>query len=635
MRRQFVLLSAVLLAACNDLPLEPYNKVPAAGSTSALVAGSSAISSVTWIKSSTGIDMIDLGRFNDRDVFPLDINAAGQVVGYFSLPTPTGTRTRAFLWKDGVFTDLGTLGGYASVAQHINEAGVIVGWAAKEGEARRPVVWQNGQIRELPQPNGESANTGDARAINEAGEIVGTYRNRAVKWTTSNVAVLLGLAPGTNRAGAQAINNTGRIMGTSTILSPFSRPPFIHENGAMSTPSLPADASLAAIWLESSRVLNDAGHYVGTIINSSNFTQRGFVVRDGEVHMLPSVIEGSTGEFVIGLGINEHADVAGLEFGPNGVQHAVVWRRSGPAVKLGVGPGGYHGQGRGINKDGLVVGTSSTSGISEVTKTSGAIWRLPAPDATPPVITASVSGTLGANGWYVSDVQVSWTMVDAESGVGSSSGCETVRVTSDTQGASYTCTATNGAGVSASETVVVKRDATAPLVAYDSHAASYTVDQYISIGCSATDAMSGIESHSCEPIAGDAYAFGVGSHTFTATAVDRAGNGASASTSFSVDVTFASLIALTRRFVTDPREAEQLVKFVKAAEEAYDRGHTPLAQVLLKVYAQQVKMQVGKTVSAEHGALLVQLANTLSAGLDPSRDAIKKFIGQIVAGVRP
>src|SRR4029450_737704 len=44
-------------------------------------------------------------------------------------------------------------------------------------------------------------------------------------------------------------------------------------------------------------------------------------------------------------------------------------------------------------------------------------------DATPPVITPNVSGTLGNNGWYTSNVGVSWTVVDNESSIASSSGC--------------------------------------------------------------------------------------------------------------------------------------------------------------------------------------------------------------------
>ena len=46
----------------------------------------------------------------------------------------------------------------------------------------------------------------------------------------------------------------------------------------------------------------------------------------------------------------------------------------------------------------------------------GAYEAEPSSDDTPPVITPSISGTLGSNGWYTSDVTVSWSVNDG--GVG-------------------------------------------------------------------------------------------------------------------------------------------------------------------------------------------------------------------------
>ncbi len=45
-------------------------------------------------------------------------------------------------------------------------------------------------------------------------------------------------------------------------------------------------------------------------------------------------------------------------------------------------------------------------------------------DTTPPLITAEVSGTKGNNGWYTSDVSVSWQVSDPDSSISSTSGCE-------------------------------------------------------------------------------------------------------------------------------------------------------------------------------------------------------------------
>ena len=79
------------------------------------------------------------------------------------------------------------------------------------------------------------------------------------------------------------------------------------------------------------------------------------------------------------------------------------------------------------------VGGVATVSVSSVTggKASNNGWNLnpstftvtvvAPPDSTPPAITPNVSGTLGTNGWYVSDVTVSWSVVDNESAISSSS----------------------------------------------------------------------------------------------------------------------------------------------------------------------------------------------------------------------
>ena len=56
----------------------------------------------------------------------------------------------------------------------------------------------------------------------------------------------------------------------------------------------------------------------------------------------------------------------------------------------------------------------------------------------------------------------------------------------------------------------------------------------VTILCVASDAGSGLASTTCVDITGPASSFGVGSHTYSATAVDRAGNSATATTTFTV-----------------------------------------------------------------------------------------------------
>ncbi len=80
-------------------------------------------------------------------------------------------------------------------------------------------------------------------------------------------------------------------------------------------------------------------------------------------------------------------------------------------------------------------------------------------DTTPPTITPDIQVTLGQNGWYTSDVTLSWAVVDNESAY-TSTGCDPVTISTDQQDTGYTCAATSEGG-SSSVTVQIKRDATA------------------------------------------------------------------------------------------------------------------------------------------------------------------------------
>ena len=83
-------------------------------------------------------------------------------------------------------------------------------------------------------------------------------------------------------------------------------------------------------------------------------------------------------------------------------------------------------------------------------------------DTTPPVIVPTITGTLGNNGWYTSDVTVSWNVSDPESGIASSTGSEPTTLTTDTPGTTLTCSATNGVGLTSSASVTIKIDKSAP-----------------------------------------------------------------------------------------------------------------------------------------------------------------------------
>jgi hypothetical protein len=166
------------------------------------------------------------------------------------------------------------------------------------------------------------------------------------------------------------------------------------------------------------------------------------------------------------------------------------------------------------------IGLSSRDG-SSLTRDDSMAVTATVVDCTPPAITPKVSGSLGSDGWYISAVEVSWTVVDNESAISSSSGCDPTTISSDTAGTTLICTATS-AGGTASQSVTIKRDATAPTATFDGE--PFGGEYYFGFvppepTCTASDEMSGPAS--CI-VSG--YGTSVGSHTLTATATDMAGN---------------------------------------------------------------------------------------------------------------
>ena len=110
---------------------------------------------------------------------------------------------------------------------------------------------------------------------------------------------------------------------------------------------------------------------------------------------------------------------------------------------------------------GTILTCSATSAGGTATQATKIKLRIPGSDTTAPTITPVVSGTLGLNGWYVSDVSLSWTVSDPDSALIEQSGCEPTLISGDTPGTTYTCIATS-AGGTASQAVTLSRDATAP-----------------------------------------------------------------------------------------------------------------------------------------------------------------------------
>ncbi len=119
---------------------------------------------------------IDLGNLGGTvDIAPWDINNQGQIVGYSYLPD--NTTFHAFLWQKRTgMIDLGTLpGDVNSGAGSINNKGQVVGGSINASDNERAFLWQNGVMTDLNMliPPDSPLYLLEADGINDRGQIEG------------------------------------------------------------------------------------------------------------------------------------------------------------------------------------------------------------------------------------------------------------------------------------------------------------------------------------------------------------------------------------------------------------------------------------------------------------------------------
>jgi probable HAF family extracellular repeat protein len=168
------------------------------------------------------------------------------------------------VWYDGAITVLPTLGGNNGVANQVNNRGQTAGVAESttlvspcppplpplQGLAE-PVIWEGGQIQELPMFPGDQAGT--ALAINDKGQAVGfsatCSSGHPLIWQ-NGIANDLGSLGGTFGV-ASAINNKGQVVGQSNLRSGTGHA-FLWQNGLMTNlGTLVGDFSSSALGINS------------------------------------------------------------------------------------------------------------------------------------------------------------------------------------------------------------------------------------------------------------------------------------------------------------------------------------------------------------------------------------------------
>jgi probable HAF family extracellular repeat protein len=269
----------------------------------------------------------DLGTLGGTFSFAYGITNNGSVAGFSYMP---GDMTwHAFLWRKGVMTDLGTLGGANSIpwgSRPLNEKNEVVGSAETS----------------TPDPFGEDFCR------------FGTFLTCAsFLWRDGVMSALPTL--GGNNGNAVSINNRGQAAGGAENLTPddcglrlFQRKPVIWTKDQIEElPTLSGDT------VGFVNGINDPGQAVG--LSTSCTASHAVLWERGTVTYLGSLGGNDSGS----MGINNRGQVFGFSYlTDNLTYHGFRWQKGIGMQDLGTLPGDTYSDAWGIDNKGRVVASS-------------------------------------------------------------------------------------------------------------------------------------------------------------------------------------------------------------------------------------------------------------------------------------
>jgi probable HAF family extracellular repeat protein len=175
---------------------------------------------------------------------PYGLNNLGEVVfvGLVFPPDQPGYYHWSYIYRNGTYEQVPTLGGTYSKAYAINDAGAAAGEATLTGDSQtHAIVYQNGRITDLGTLGGANSTAYD---INEAGYATGraqiagsTDAHAFLSYSTAagTRMIDLGVLPGPGRQSyGEAINNLNQIVGGSEVnWETHEQVAFIYTDGTM------------------------------------------------------------------------------------------------------------------------------------------------------------------------------------------------------------------------------------------------------------------------------------------------------------------------------------------------------------------------------------------------------------------
>ncbi|WP_100405539.1 OmpL47-type beta-barrel domain-containing protein [Bacillus solitudinis] len=246
------------------------------------------------------------------------------------------------------------------------------------------------------------------------------------------------------------------------------------------------------------------------------------------------------------------------------------------------------------------------------------------PDNTSPTTTHHIEQE-ALNGWYNNNVTIQLDATDIDSDVTNTyysinngehqAGSLITLEEEGTHNVSY-WSADDSGNTEEKNQVEVSIDKTSPTITFSVEADTiFTIDQEVNLSCEAEDALSGIDSVTCEESTKLAYELGVGTHTFTAEATDTAGNSIKKDIEIFIEVNYDSLSSLSQQFVElnngNADVTDGLQSKLVAAKKSNEKGNTKARDNQLNAYMNQVNSQTGKALTTEQTETLINLTTAL------------------------
>jgi probable HAF family extracellular repeat protein len=340
--------------------------------------------------------VVDLGTLGGTFGLAFGINDKGQVGGFANLPGDMAQH--AFVYANGVMTDLGTLGGSNSGSYEGPNEALLAGGLAEtstpdpNGEdfcgygdnlICLAFSWQNGVMTPLDTLGGNNAQGG---GLNDQGQIAGfaetstpdpncpapqVLQFKPVVWTNGQIQVLP-TYPGDQEGGVFWMNNKGEMVGASGACAAFDpryglplapRHALLWRKGG----SLPVNlGNLGGKFNNIAFAMNDNEQVVGTSDLPGDNYQHAFLWQKGVMSDLGTL----PGDVVsVGCGINNRGQVAGVSQDANGNDHAYLWQ-NGVMTDLNslIPPNSplYLMHAFGINSAGEIVGFALQTSTGEI-----------------------------------------------------------------------------------------------------------------------------------------------------------------------------------------------------------------------------------------------------------------------------